>query len=953
MSSRGRGKNRGGSGGRSNGGASKPTKKNAVRSGVKKGNFDTSPDPPRIRVLKARKAELDSSFKIFGVHQKAALLALAQKSLDATKNDAKYHENLPEYRVLCEGIDNKLNCIMSKLEDRRRYEQELVQRIWEHNSVLIQKNCKYKLRDIKDKAIAKAQERVLYVEKVSQTKSEIKDIPFYNGEDGRKVTKLTAPSKIIHPVAIPFSGVQLADGKSPRKPGDNLLEQHPANFWASCTDEKKRKLTAQLASTIEKNRKIAQNEKYGIYRKRSGTASSLLNLSTASAIDTEVEEDDFQLDEPLTTNDANIQDDQDQAHELSDDAAELPLDSYGVKIPKKKMRAGTGIRPNNYIVTPRNFNFMDAEGQILSDGSIGIQEIGIRTWTTRKSIRNRDYFIGCSISPNPDNFYIPQRVGDINSGNNTLEDMKSVKHITETHKTHPKLGIVLPGSINYDYRDLKDPYFPPPTDRKNPLEGLKPHMIIQENSDGTSKAFKISRSWIHQTNKNFENILYRKKVHDFLEKLRSFDKHEKELEEVCAKSACIDPNLISAASAALEESEKDKIKEFERTPPLDYKEAIPFQASKYVSSKVPSKVFAGTPTKTTRGFSIKSAKRPSLLQYDPVRDSYPTKYYQNLTQQAPYTKSNSRNSNQYASQNSSNMLTELANYALNNRPTPFVSASSRENSSNSRPSMLLSATTQSTMPQNSQVTQRPTQILTQPSIQSLTQPPIQPPIQPSIQPPIQTSVQYLAQTPVQLPSQFSAQFSVQRQIDRQPNSVPVQLQDPLGSLQPINQLVLPQSSQGITMQQYQQSKPTLSPYGFQYPVGSHQTQAQGGYQPPLASQMIYSTQLPPPINYAASPSTRPLNYNVNTPIMTTNIPPHLHHSSNPINYTTRAKISQSYNAHSPHRVIYTQSSLPLSSYSTLEDNRIRELHPPNPQQHPTASVHSPIIHPWSSNRNFH
>lgn len=142
MSSRGRGRIRGGSGGRSNAGISKPTKKNAVRSGVKRGNIDSSPDPPRIRVLKARKAELATSFKIIGSHQKSALLALAQKSLDATKKDAKYHENLSEFQVLFEDIDKKFDCIMSKLKERRRHEQELVQRIWDNNSNFIKKQCK-------------------------------------------------------------------------------------------------------------------------------------------------------------------------------------------------------------------------------------------------------------------------------------------------------------------------------------------------------------------------------------------------------------------------------------------------------------------------------------------------------------------------------------------------------------------------------------------------------------------------------------------------------------------------------------------------------------------------------------------------------------------------------------------------------------------------------------------
>ncbi|POS84081.1 hypothetical protein EPUL_005509 [Erysiphe pulchra] len=958
MSSRGRGKTRGGSGGRSNAGISKPTKKNAVRNGVKRGNIDSSPDPPRIRVLKARKAELATSFKIIGSHQKSALLALAQKSLDATKSDTKYHENLSEFQVLCEDIDNKLDCIMSKLEERRDMNKNWSNQQCKVFSILkfliesIAYHPQYKLKDLQEEAIARVQERVIYIEKMSKSNSKVNDIAFYNGEDGRKITKLAAPPKIVHPVAIPFSGVQLADGKSIQKLGDNLLEQHPANFWASCSDEKKRKLTNQLVSTIEKNRKITQNEKYGICRKRSGTANSLLNLSTASAIETEIEEDDPQLDEPSTAHDANTQDDQENIYELSDDAAELPLDSYGVRIPKKKMRAGTGIRPNNYIVTPRSFNFMDAEGQVLQDGSIGIQEIGIRTWTTRKNIRNRDYYIGCSVSPNPDNFYIPQRVGDVNSGNNTLEDMESVKHITETHKTHPKLGVVLPESINYDYQDLKDPYFPPPTCKNYPVKNLKQHMIIQENSDGTTTVFKIPRSWIHQTNKDFENITSRKRVADVLGQIDNLDKPVQHSPEPVTKPAGIDPDLISAVSAALEENEKNmlKIKEAEKTFRRDPKETVLLQTPRF-ASKTSNKPSSRTPTKITQRTSTKATKRPSRLQYDPVRDSFPAKNNQDQIKQDSLAKNNPRTSKQNIPPRSCNLLTELANYALNNQSIPVLPVSRSKNPSNFRPNVP-SVTSQSALPLNPQIIQRQTQLPIQPPAKPSVQPPVQPPVQLPVQPPVQPPVQYIAQHPTQPSGQFSGQFSSQRSTERHPNSV--QSQDPSGSLQSISQLVSPQSSHGITIQQYQQNQSTMSPFAFQYPMAPHQSHAQGAYQPHRASQMTYTPQLPPPMNYVPHPPPRQLNYSMNNSTMTNNIPPHHHFSSNPINYATRSLISTGYNPHPPHPVAYTsQSSSQPMPHSSLESNRIRELRPPNLQQNSAASIHTPVMHSWSTDGNYH
>lgn len=143
--SRGRGRNSG----KVNSGTSKPGvakgyRKGSIRGGARKGRVKSDPDPPRILGLKARKAELSVSFKLITCHQKAALLNLAQKSLDKANNDVHYHENLPEFRKVSRDLDDKLNSLLVKLQAHRRYEEELAKNRLEQNIYLINRQYKVK-----------------------------------------------------------------------------------------------------------------------------------------------------------------------------------------------------------------------------------------------------------------------------------------------------------------------------------------------------------------------------------------------------------------------------------------------------------------------------------------------------------------------------------------------------------------------------------------------------------------------------------------------------------------------------------------------------------------------------------------------------------------------------------------------------------------------------------------
>ncbi|KAI1005891.1 hypothetical protein K3495_g2326 [Podosphaera aphanis] len=653
-----RGRGRGRSGGRVGSGVSKPaitksSKKTLLRGGSKRGRAKSIPDPPRILALKARKADLNNFFKFIGTHQHSALEDLSQKSLDELENNIKYHESIPEFQRLTDDLNAEYNILLEKLQALKYYEKILAQRTLEQNIHLINEQYKNKLEDLKEESLAKVQEKILYVERISCVRGQIEEIPFCGGEDGRKVTKLVAPPKIVHPVALPFSKGQLADTKFSTKIGDSHLEQHPANFWISRTETQKKAITAQQNSIIEANRKVARDEKRGIYKKRTVTANSLFDPSAVSSMATDIDEDDSQFDDQSGLPDTGTPEDKNQITDISDDAAEMSLDEYGVRIPRKKIRATSKARPNNYMVVPRPFNFEDAEGQILEDGSIGIQEIGFRIWTS-KNIKNRDYFIGSGTSPNPEFFFIPQRVGDVNSGNNTMDDMRSVAHICRTHKLHPVLGIVLAQSINPDFKDLDDPYFPPPTDRNCPLEPSKPHIIIQENSDGTKTTYKVQRSWIRQINESFKDAGARNEVKALLRATGNYIESEKYPPDVYHGLGSISQDLIDAVIAALGDK-KDELAP--NKPTLTPKKSTPRQCKATIPSLTPCNVI----------------QRPFRPQYDPVRDSFPTTSQHKLiatsstsTNQKPYPQKVSRRATKQttkAPQNKS-MLDELAEHAI-------------------------------------------------------------------------------------------------------------------------------------------------------------------------------------------------------------------------------------------------------------------------------------------------
>ncbi|CCU81809.1 hypothetical protein BGHDH14_bghG005483000001001 [Blumeria hordei DH14] len=686
MSSRGRGKGSGTgnrAGARSNANAS--VRKSVVVRGSKKqsnktkrGRAKVELDPPNILELKARKAELATFFKAVGSSQKTALLNLAQKSLEFVAKDSNYHEKLPEFDKLTRDIDEQLKCILSKLEARRCYEQELAQQLSEQNIYLINQQCKNRLEDIKEENIAKVQERILYVERMRQIGGQVEDVAFERGEDGRKVTRLPTSAKIVHPVAIPFSRGQLADGICANKPGDNLLEQHPANFWESLSDAQKKAITLQHDSIIQANTKKAQDEKLGIFQKQSATTSRLFNPSAVPGMVMDVDEDDIQLDDLALNTDTAAHDEQNQATDFSDDAAEMPLDQYGVRIPKRKFRATSKVRPNNHMVVPPAFNFEDAEGQILEDGSVGIQEIGFRSWTT-KNIRNRDYFIGSDTSPNPKFFFLPQRVGDINSGNNTIEDMRHVAHIAHTHKLHPLLGIVLPGSINPDYCEINDPYFPPPSDRTQPLELCKPHLIIQDNSDGTKTVSRAQRSWIRGTKEKFEEN----------EASGDYAVPEGYPSSLYQENEVIDKDLIGAVMAAIEENNHSL-----STDTVIKSDSTISTEPHWSPKPIPPLNIDLTSNTGSPPVPTKFHFRPSCNQYDPVRDSFqlsnsqkfPTQSSSALLYQTPYSQASPQivqpNIKPISMVGGKNKLEELANYALNVLEKPALSTTSQPTTNN-------------------------------------------------------------------------------------------------------------------------------------------------------------------------------------------------------------------------------------------------------------------------------
>lgn len=640
-------------------------------------------------------------------------------------------------------------------------------------------------------------------------------------------------------------------------------------------------------SIIEANRKISQDEKLGIYRKRTATASGLFNLAVVPSMEMDVDEDDFQSDDIVTPETAQL-DDQNQVLEYSDDAAELSLDPYGVRIPRKKFRSSSKARPNNHMIVPRFFDFEDAEGQILEDGSIGIQEIGFRNWTT-KNIRNRDYFIGSDASPNPEFFFIPQRVGDINSGNNTIEDMRSVAHIARTHKLHPTLGIVLPGSVNPDYCDLKDPYFAPPSIKNCSLEPLKPHMIIQENSDGTTSVSKVPRSWIRQTNENFKSYQTRNKLASLLSAIGDHAEPKQCLPNSSKRADVIDQELINAALAALEEREANAAKD-DLNSPTESSLKIPSHPSLKMTSP-----------KASPRPSPKAIRRPPRPQYDPVRDLFPAHdtSCKSKSVSAPliHMKSHSQpNSEQFQPQTpnqpDSKMRNITAGYISKKSRVPSAVESPRKSPANSHKNISSTAS-----------------YLNLPQSQT---------IHPTMHPPISIESQS-----TQYQNKFSSTHSPK------PLSSP-QVSQRSTQPHPLKQSTLPTSSYNMIMLPHQQKYPVVYP-----PYSSPQVT----YPPQLAPHTSHAPNLPPlstltPDVSAAAPYIPPplSQTNFTRPLLGTV------HNPQPPNQLM-------YGSQHPTQMFQVHGNLESKSFRDLSHTAPQRSTPPPPPPNPTYS--------WRVNGNYH
>lgn len=82
---------------------------------------------PRIDALNARAAELKAQYSTIAKLQKQALIALSEKSLEMLKEDPKYHESVPEYDQVTEGLQKEYMKTMNHLDLREEMEVRLAQ----------------------------------------------------------------------------------------------------------------------------------------------------------------------------------------------------------------------------------------------------------------------------------------------------------------------------------------------------------------------------------------------------------------------------------------------------------------------------------------------------------------------------------------------------------------------------------------------------------------------------------------------------------------------------------------------------------------------------------------------------------------------------------------------------------------------------------------------------------
>lgn len=137
----GRWKGRGSRGGKTKVMIAKAGPKSAVPvmkgKGRGRGGRRKKPENPRIDTLAQRKTDLKAQYKALASLQRAALGVLGEKSKEMLLDDAKYHESLPEFQRVAQGLQQAHEQRQGEIARKEEMEIGLAKRTQEYNEYLI------------------------------------------------------------------------------------------------------------------------------------------------------------------------------------------------------------------------------------------------------------------------------------------------------------------------------------------------------------------------------------------------------------------------------------------------------------------------------------------------------------------------------------------------------------------------------------------------------------------------------------------------------------------------------------------------------------------------------------------------------------------------------------------------------------------------------------------------
>ncbi|KUJ13023.1 uncharacterized protein LY89DRAFT_198691 [Mollisia scopiformis] len=623
---RGRGGARGGRGRKRAGAKPKPKpapKPVAATRGRRRGGRRKASVNPRIDAHNIRAGELKVHYTALAKLQRHALDVLAERSLKMLMDDETYHESLPEFEEVTDGLREAYEKAIKIHDNKREQEEAQAKRMYEADQKIAHDQCKDQCENVDEAAFARIEEHTMYVWHQYVRGDELDEIPIpkvHDATDGKLYDVTHIPVKqSLHPFATPYTKPQDAV-PLPAGEGDTEYLQHPATLWHSLNAKQKNALVKERDLQTKKRREAAVEEEKnrGKPSKKRKREALFQPQQTHVTIDVEGEEEEEDAEDPAgaaTTGGANSPEEGDIDSVVSSDAEEYPEDDLGVCVPRKKARRNATTLPNNRIRYQPTFKFKDHE--------IGLRQHYFKRKTNaeiEKSKRPNEQFtlLGIDASPNREHFYFEQRANGWNTAKMKPEDFD--ERIVKTHRLHPRFGIPLPKSRNVDRDERKRPYFKASTNWNEDLRMPKSKRVVETFADGHRKLFHSSRSWVQETEQKWAARPAREAMYEVLKASQDYELLNPAEDfrgmDVLASAAQNQAELDKEIEAA--DKAKAKV-DYEKRKARDAAEKQAREAAKTASATQ----YAGAAAIPAFGtMSMASSSR-----YDPVRDTtYQTPY---------------------------------------------------------------------------------------------------------------------------------------------------------------------------------------------------------------------------------------------------------------------------------------------------------------------------------------